>query len=121
MNRIIVTEENGVCVPKKITSIFRKVSAQERLPKEFGRNYFTNIGNTYFPKKIDGLYEIHPDNVIWWLEEVELPTQEQMKVEAEMYAENENSCYTNDYNGHMKGQKVMLDFVLAVAPLTACR
>lgn len=59
------------------------------------------------------------DVVTHWLEEVELPTEKQMAVNAEMYADQQNDCYTNDYDGHLKGQKEMRDFVLAVAPLTS--
>ncbi len=58
-----------------LAGLFRKVSTTERMPTK-SDNYFTNKNlMAYFVE--DGNFS--NGNILWWLEEVELPTDEEIK------------------------------------------
>lgn len=63
-------------------TIYRKVLCSERLPEKTG-NYITNIGlNTRFKdntfNKTTGLGGIKILIISWWLEEIELPSEQDL-------------------------------------------
>lgn len=102
-------------------TIFRKVSAKERLPFALG-DYDTNMGLLNYYDRHSGNWRnkagygtFKPD---WWFEEIELPTDEDIKKEYS-YGMRVTASYQQRMDDMRKGAKWMRDFVLAVAPLTS--
>lgn len=64
-----------------MSSVFIKVPISERFPKESG-DYYSNIGRVYFKANKFYLRDeqviTKTSSVVWWLEEIELPTEEEM-------------------------------------------
>lgn len=82
-------------------TIYRKVKVSERLPESRGY-YDTDMGTLYYRKKIkhsiwedweDANYPKYPE---YWLEEIELPTEEDINSIVSVYhdVENRNACRT---------------------------
>ncbi|HAE65723.1 MAG TPA: hypothetical protein DCG77_00505 [Sphingobacterium sp.] len=63
-------------------SVFIKVSTKDRLPSDNGL-YLTNNGHVHF---LSGCKRFMGCDPQWWLEEVELPSDEEIKKEAENHA-----------------------------------
>lgn len=61
-------------------TVFRKVSVKDRLPKNYS-DYFTNVGKVHFRGRFYYWVE-------WWLEEIELPSDEDVKRESVKYYGN---------------------------------
>lgn len=57
--------------------IYRKVSVKERLPNETDV-YYTNVGKVPFFKGERKLTIDTDQEILWWLEEVKLPTDEEI-------------------------------------------
>lgn len=65
-----------------MASVYRKIMVADRLPKESGE-YDTNLKRLqYFEDLKAWTFCFKP---IWWLEEIELPTEEEIKEAAEEY------------------------------------
>lgn len=60
-----------------MASVFIKVDVRYRLPNKSGI-YITNRGVIQFTSAYDRWYGLEPQ---WWLEEIELPTEEEIKNE----------------------------------------
>ena len=98
-------------------TIFRKVSVKEKLPQQNGI-CFTSNGLNYY-SAYEG-FSINKDarekDVEWWLEEIELPTDEEIKMEFPKYGKDFTDL---QFQERREGAEWMRDFVLAVAPLTS--
>lgn len=62
-----------------MASVFIKVPVSERPPNEEG-NYYTDLGYIYFKQEIKLWYDDENDYCYpnYWLEEIELPTDEEI-------------------------------------------
>ena len=104
-------------------TIFRKVSVNERLPNKTGRyfclgNVYGNLTSLFFNNQkrwMELQDEYHPE---YWLEEIELPTDEEIEKEG-MKIDSQEEIHDYYNHGKMVGMKWMRRFVLAVAPLTS--
>lgn len=67
-----------------MASVFIKVPVSERLPNESGL-YITNNGVTHF---ISGCKRWAGVDPLWYLEEIELPTENQVSIESLKYYGN---------------------------------
>lgn len=76
-----------------MASVFIKVPVSERYPKNLHKSYYTNIGSVY------GFYmKLHKAE--WWLEEIELPTDEEMNKLKPLPDDSVVSAYDSGfYNG----------------------
>lgn len=93
-------------------TIYRKVSAKERLPIQTGR-YYTDRGLTnYFHEALKYPPKGFEGNVDYWLEEIELPTDEKIKTMTMEYDFSNELIFTAFYRGAQR----MRDFVLAALP-----
>lgn len=101
-----------------MNTIFRKVLAKKRLPKKDGVYIALRSGflmGEWIWK--DGEWQDddnsgHKYELEWWLEEIELPTDEKIN---EMYPQrNSSGTYLDTNMGRREGAKDIRDFVLAV-------
>lgn len=83
-----------------MNTIYRKVSTKERLPKATDV-YYTDLGKTPFfddEKKL----ELNNTPALWWMEKIELPSNEQIE---------RSSCpdLETEKKGWKRGLKYMID------------
>lgn len=114
-------------------TIFRKVSAKERLPNDADRTYmviYTPAGLGLSQEliaakrqKIEFLAKDFNCFDVWWFEGIELPTDEQIKTRADEHCESKFesdklhwSTKVKLYEEKMSMAKWLMDFVLAVTP-----
>ncbi len=109
-----------------LAGLFRKVSVKERLPKQEGQYimFFKN-GNPFnvdFTKMaIEGL-SFDSNDFTHWLEEVELPTDENIWAGAMMNCKHSGVDGTDSgiaFDNYVLGAKRVRDFVLAGKAVTA--
>ena len=110
-----------------LAGLFRKVSVSERLPKE-GKFIFIQENGSLRLCAWDGrkadLDWIKNTSIKYWLEEVELPTDEEVKEQKWIACKNDdgiNKPYWDgkEMDGFIKGAKWMRNFVLAGKAVTA--
>lgn len=84
-------------IRKQMEKIYRQVSVKERLPEKAGR-YFTSFGECTFStntRKWLFMLENSTNYVDWWLEEVELPSEEDINWK---YPLNSNELHKTTLN-----------------------
>lgn len=97
-------------------TIYRKVSPEKRCPTKTDI-YYTNIGKVAFFEEEKEFKDSQANNIFWWLEEIELPSDEEIKNKSKEN-EIEDRFYKTGktYRNYFNGAQWMRDFVLAVSP-----
>lgn len=103
-------------------TIFRKVSVKERLPEKDG-DYFVYEKDEDLGELVNAMHfsclviETWKNEVVYWLEEVQFPTEEEIKSKARrdgsLFSKSSGEIWRDGFN---ECGKWMLDFVLAVVP-----
>ena len=116
-----------------LAGLFRKVSVKERLPQEKGIYivYVNDNANIQMPfvcifskeqfKWMSGDYKFD-ENISYWLEEIELPTDENIWAGAMMNCKHSGVEGTDSgiaFDNYVLGAKRVRDFVLAGKAVTA--
>lgn len=102
-----------------MNTIFRKVLPKERLPIQTGR-YHTNRGLTnYFHEELKYPPKGFEYNIDYWLEEIELPTDEELKEKAKEISEGiyDDIAFRRVASDTIRyTSKWLIDFVLDITP-----
>lgn len=85
-----------------MTSVFRKVMVIHRLPDKSGV-YVTNRGAMQFTEPYDRWYGLDPQ---WWLEEVTLPTEEEIQEAMDNLEDDDNDSANDEW---LNGVNFILD------------
>lgn len=93
-------------------AVYRKVSVKERLPQMI-EYYFTSVGLMYFNGNAFEAANLKHEYVDYWLEEVELPSEENIIKQAQEYAQLFPHFWNARKQGFEEGANKVKNFVLA--------
>jgi len=93
-----------------MNTIFRKVSVEERLPKDGMKGYVTNCGIFIYN---GGWHNGDTSGVEWWLEEIKLPAQSEIESEMKKRCTSSGGFFNGaDAKWFNRGARWALSFVL---------
>jgi len=94
--------------------LYRKINCKDRLPEKERAEYSTDIGTLFFSEK--EWWDEFQEFPEWWLEEVTLPTDEEIEKMAEQMATNANlHRSTMDYMYYLNGVRHGAKYIMRVS------